>query len=869
MTPYVKKLMYLSNLKGIDSGDIKTLITEGLYTLPSEFSVDKVALYILDDKLKAYVCCANFHSEVVNNEKLPLISGDSDPALFSLLQKTPDIIIEDSAISELLSDNNQVVTSAFKLQSLLLIPLKIKNKIRGFIYLGNSFSRTAWSDDIVFACQFLSQLFLRSLLALDEKNVIEDLQHKNQLMNEIGQIAKIGGWCYDITTGEMEWTDETFHIHGLPIGDMISVEQGISFYSPDAQSTIEKAFSLAISHSKSYELELPFTDAQGNHKWVRTTGKIRHNDKEATHVYGAFEDITEQKQLFESEKSSSQSLQSIVDNLNDCIVTISDKGIIRTVNRAVKKTFGYNSHELISRNISKLMPEPFASKHDKYMGNYLRTGSAQIIGVGRELPAMKKDGTTFPMELSITEVLHGEDKVFIGIVRDITERKKAEQVIHKLAYFDETTNALNRYSFERDLKKVYEKSTSLKENISVLLVNIDKFSQVNLTYGEEMGDDVLRLIAKRLMKNLPSYAVTYRNSADSFYIIVNSCDTHDNSRAHHVELSSKILQEVNQPLYLDDKLININASIGILTVPTQDISYIDIKPLLELAVFNAKKQGGNCFFFADSHEASILKRHSQLSQAMKSNRFTNELSLVLQPQYSTEGVMVGAEALVRWNSATLGFISPAEFIPLAEKNGTIIELGDWVINKACILLAQRRMFSTLSSPISVNISAKQIAQPNFVDKLLAKLEEYKIPYSEIIVELTESALISELDLVSGKMKALKSKGIHFSIDDFGTGYSSLSYIDHLPISELKIDKSFIDNITNSTDEVPIINTIIQMAKALDLKVVAEGVEYKEQLGYLKRHQCDVIQGYYFSKPLNPEKWLDSWALAHIETLSEI
>jgi diguanylate cyclase (GGDEF)-like protein len=398
-----------------------------------------------------------------------------------------------------------------------------------------------------------------------------------------------------------------------------------------------------------------------------------------------------------------------------------------------------------------------------------------------------------------------------------------------------------------------------------MLINIDKFAQINLAYGEATGDYILRLIAKKLIDILPSSIQIYRNNADTFYILIDNCNKHELSFVFHESLAKEILKVVNQTIYLDNKTINILMSIGILHVKSEDIDYMNIKPLLELAVFNAKKQGGNCYVSTVSHDAEILKRHSQLSQAMMSELFTQELSIVLQPQYSTDSVMVGSESLVRWHSSLLGDISPNEFIPLAEKNGAIIALGNWVIDKTCQLLSQRRRLSTLPSPISINISVQQIAQPLFCDQLLAKLAQYEIPHSELILELTENVLIADFNLVISKMKYLKLKGIYFSIDDFGTGYSSLSYIHHLPISQLKIDKLFVDDIKNAIDEVPIINTIIQLAKSLNLEVVAEGVEYKEQLDYLKRHQCDVIQGFYFSKPLNPDKWLEHWtAVSHKE-----
>jgi diguanylate cyclase (GGDEF)-like protein/PAS domain S-box-containing protein len=611
-----------------------------------------------------------------------------------------------------------------------------------------------------------------------------------------------------------------------------------------------------VTNQQPYTLELPFVSGVGEHKWVRTTGKVRYTDQVATHVYGSFEDVSERKNIRASEKSTSKHLKSIVDNIDDCIITVFANGTICSVNKEVKKAFGYSPSELIGQNITKLIPEAYSSSHGTSKRN---TGVSKKTGASRELPAINKDATTFPIELSINEVLHEKESQYICIVRNISAKKQAELDIHKLAYYDETTSALNRYSFERDLKEHFDKSVTENKKFSAFLINIDKFSQINMTYGESIGDDVLRLIATKLMNDLPASTKVYRNNADTFYILVENNDVGELSSAYHQRLAKNILKAVNQTMYLGDEIINVHVSIGILHVKPEDIQYIDIKPLLELAVSNAKRQGGNCFGFAVSDEVDILKRQSELSQAMMCDQFTHELGLVLQPQYSTDGVMVGSEALVRWQSAILGFVSPKEFIPLAEKTGAIIALGDWIIDKTCLLISQRRVFSTISSPVSINISVKQIVQPLFCSKLLAKLDQYNIPYAELTLEITESALIADFNLVISKMKFLKLKGIHFSIDDFGTGYSSLSYIHKLPISELKIDKSFVDDIKNSVDEVPIINTIIQLAHPLDLKVVGEGVEHKEQLHYLKENKCDVIQGYYFAKPLNPEQWLDIWA----------
>ncbi len=695
----------------------------------------------------------------------------------------------------------------------------------------------------------------QKLIELEKK-----LESSQLLLYEVEKTALIGSWEYDLANETLHWSDETYRIYGLPIGSTITPEIGINFYSPEAQRIISLAFEDAIKHQKTYELELPFLDNNGKAKWIKTSGRLRLTDGQVSHVYGVFEDISYQKELQDINQQTNANFKKIVDNLNDAIVTISETGKILSTNSVVHKVFGYQSEELVGKDISMLMPEPFASKHQIYMNKYLATGRAGIIGVGRELPALKKDGTQFSMELSISEVLHRNQKVFIGIVRDISERKASENHIKRLAYYDELTGALNRTSFEKDLDSCIQSGKSAFNNWSILLTNIDKFSQINLIYSEKIADILLKEFVSRVSEHMPPCGTIYRNNADSFFVILK------NSEAHSIDaillqeprhVAEQILEDLNRQFHIEGHEIAISVSIGMLDSTKHTLEKEEVKPLLELAVRNAKLKGGNQWSYAESKEMAYLKRHSQLTIEMQKPKFVNELFLVVQPQFDTKGKMVGSEALIRWRSQELGFISPAEFIPLAENNGKILDVGNWVIDKVCTLLAQRRLFSESNNPISINVSAKQIAQPSFADSLISKLAKYNIPHSEVILELTESTLVADFNLVISKMRYLKERGIHFSLDDFGTGYSSLSYIQSLPISELKIDKAFIDEIQNEHQEVPIVNSIIQMAKALDLKIVAEGVETSEQLAYLNKKGCEVIQGYLFSKPLNIEHWLET------------
>lgn len=840
-----------------DSGNMQQLIFEGLTYMPLLHGVDSAGFWLVNDDLNQFECQASIHHQRITQPNIR-ISSIHQPETYNLLINNKETIIEPFIHNEPLNSLAHVLCHNVCLSSLLLLPLFVKGKNKGFIFLGNCESKTLWKQTAIFHTKILAQLFCRAILAIEHNKVTTRLHHQLQLMSEIEAISKTGGWEYDIASEKVFWTDETYRIHCLPFDNQTTPDNAIKFYATEAQEKITDAFQHAITNNTPYELELPFIDAKGNKKWVRTSGRIRKDGEKTTHVYGALEDITEQKVLFESEKATSLSLKTIVDNIYDCIITIDEQGIIRSANSIVKTMFGYQPNELVDKNVSTLMPEPYASQHDRYLSNYLKTRNAKIIGIGRELIAKRKDGSTFPMELSLSEVNRSGKLQYIGIIRDITERKKAEQSIHKLAFYDDITNARNRHSFEQDLKSLFSSKIKSKEHNAFMLLNIDRFSQINLVYGESNGDTVLKEVAKRLCLHLPKSAKIYRNNADNFFILLNVFDAaniNDSVDTALNKIASEVLAHVNKKINIDHSDIEIQARLGVLSVFNKNIKVVDVKPLLEMAITEAKRKGGNTIVFADNNDIEALKRRSAMSLAMKSQKFTTELTIALQPQYSVDGKVVGSEALIRWISPALGLIPPDEFITFAEKNGAILKLGDWIIEKTCSLLALRNATSQNCSPVSINISVKQIAQPSFTEKLLRSIQKYGVPFAQIILEITENSLITDFDLIIDKMRELKSLGIRFSIDDFGTGYSSLTYIEQLPISELKIDKYFVDAITTEDNEVPIINTMLQLAKILNLNVVAEGVESKIQLAYLKNHHCDIIQGYYFSKPLEENQWL--------------
>ena len=859
---FTQSLLNATKNKDSSGLNCQAFIDDFLYQAPHLLGIDNVGLWLYDAQINAFTCNADFLKSPPYSPEQPhqVINASNAPELFNWLHTSSFLHIESINTNTDVSHIKDDFIHHFSLQSALITPVFYQEKQQGFLIFGQCKHDTALTNEALLVATGLSQLFSHTL-EVKAGALHTELTQTQELLAEVESVGQVGGWQYNIHTKELSWTKEVYKIYGLSPDEPITPESAIAFYSQNAQETISEAFNQAVSAFTPYELELPFINDKGRQKWVRTTGKIRSKNGAVTHVYGAFEDISQQKSLLETHETTEKNFQAIIENLYDCVIILDVKGKIKSANQVVEKTFGYSPYELVNKSISLLMPEPYASMHDKYMSGYMETGLAKIIGIGRELPAMRRDGSTFPIELSISEVVNGDVVTFIGIIKDISERKEAEKEIHQLAYFDEKTGLPNRYSFEKDLQNCFDKNRLIEDTFSIFQVNLDKFSQVNLTYGDHIGDCVLQKAAARLQETLPIWASAYRNNADSFYVIIspniekNKADTTYQTTTTIAEL---IISTIKKPMLIDHHTIKIHASIGILETSANLINFTDIKPLLELSLSKAKSKGGNGYVFAEAEETNALKRQSQISLAMMKDDFINELSLAIQPQYSANGKIIGSEALVRWNSSNLGFVPPDEFIQIAEKNGRIIKVGEWVLEKVCQIVSQKLSFSSDRTSVSVNISAKQIAQPNFEQFILACLEKYQIPHHMLLLELTETALVADLELVLAKMNNLKKHKLNFSIDDFGTGYSSLKYIKYLPISELKIDKSFVDDIQDDSAIIPIVNAIIQMAQSLNLSLVAEGVETKTQVNYLKSYGCETYQGYYFSKPISCEEWLQKW-----------
>jgi len=682
--------------------------------------------------------------------------------------------------------------------------------------------------------------------------------HNLSLIDEISRMSKTGSWEFYPETEKLIWSSETYRIFGLPVGSAINVQKAINSFAPGYTEELTFAFDNLRNHQKPYDIQCKIIDSSGSIRWVRASGKAElFKNGAVKRLFGAFEDITEYKTALTLNEERAMKIQNILNNINDAVFSIDVKGTITHCNDIALKTFGYTRSELIAQSVEILMPEPYASKHAFYMRNYMETGVGKIIGVGRQLPAKRKNGDIFQMELSLSESFDQGERGFIGVIRDISERIEAQDTIYNLAYTDSVTRLRNQQWFHQRFKDLMLRASLKQEYIHILLLDIDNMAQINTRFGFGNGNYAIRKIAEQLLFVIGHDYEIFKYGGDSFVVL--SKKTYIKEDLHKFDanlVESALLSPRHFDIVINSVKWSLTASLGSAIFNPQGQSFESIINVIEQAVKRAKRSApfGLCHISEDGFKEfdRYLDIKSKLEQAIE----RDELSIVLQPQVTHDGTVSSFEALVRWYSKELGPVSPSEFIPIAEESYAICEIGDIVLRKTLSVISNF-VKNGLNTSIAINISARQIVVPDFINSLLSRVNQYGIPPHMLMLELTETALVVDIELVKETMLELARFGFRFSIDDFGTGYSSLAYLKVLPISELKIDKYFVDDIGKDFDgkAAQIVDAIIEMAKALNVTCIAEGVESEAQLKYLIGKGCEKFQGYYFSKPEPEAHWL--------------
>ncbi len=529
------------------------------------------------------------------------------------------------------------------------------------------------------------------------------------------------------------------------------------------------------------------------------------------------------------------------------LVTNADNKILR-VNRAFSRITGYDADEVIGQNPSVLS----SGKHKKPF--YLQMW--KIIkehGYWEgEVWDKRKNGDVYPQKLTVTAVTDNHSVItnYVGTISDITLNKEAEKKIADLAYFDPLTRLPNRRLLMDRLNHALVTSTRNDHKGALLFLDLDNFKTLNDTLGHDMGDILLKKVAKRLVQCIRASDTVSRFGGDEFVILIESLSRKSTIAATQTkDIAKKILTSINLPYQLDGHDFSISTSIGITLFNSQKTSVDELLKQADIALYQAKDDGRNSMRFFDPQMQENISNRVALEEELNNAIENEQFELYYQVQVDKHNNPLGAEALLRWNHPIRGLVPPLEFISVAEQNGSIISIGQWVLDAACAQLQLwQQNSSTESLTLAINVSARQFHQDNFVATIKSTLTRHKVRPELLKLELTESILLNDIDKTIVKMNQIAALGIKFSLDDFGTGYSSLQYLKKLPLFQLKIDKSFVDGLAEGKCDQEIVRTIISMAHNLGLSVIAEGVEDESQRQILSNEGCSHYQGHLCGKP---------------------
>lgn len=541
-------------------------------------------------------------------------------------------------------------------------------------------------------------------------------------------------------------------------------------------------------------------------------------------------------------------LHSVLNSMSDAVFVTSPDGVVRIANTAACKLLGYAEEELINRSILAVLDE-----RDRADFDLLRAAQET-----RELLVRTRAGQTIPVSFTGSRI-DSDDPQFQGnifVARNLTDRKRAERRIRYLARYDALTKIPNRMQFHHVLQQSIARALRSGQMIAALYLDMDRFKEVNDTFGHGAGDRVLEVLAERLTRALPQGTTVGRLAGDEFALFVEQLPADADNRGPIAQLARALLTEVSRPYQLNQQEVFLTASIGIAFCPRDAENVIDLLRNADAAMYYSKQNGGNTFaFYSPEMNAAAVERlmlKSKLRRALE----RDELEIRYQPKVDVRnGRIIGAEALLRWRLPGHGDIPPSHFIPLAEETNLILDIGEWVLNRVC--LDYRQMQSQGGDPgrISLNLSLKQLRQASFILRCRSVFRRHQVSPTAFELEITETTLMADPQRTVRLLGELYAMGLHLSIDDFGTGYSSLSALQQFPIGTLKIDQSFVRDATVDANDATIVRTIIEMGRSLGIEVIAEGVESQAQLEFLRDNGCHYGQGRLFGEPCTAQELL--------------
>ncbi|GAB2537513.1 putative bifunctional diguanylate cyclase/phosphodiesterase [Gracilibacillus alcaliphilus] len=571
-----------------------------------------------------------------------------------------------------------------------------------------------------------------------------------------------------------------------------------------------------------------------------------HADEEGSKIIGCITDVRQKGEQLTKSLKELADMKYALDQA--AIVAITDRrGKITYVNDQFCEISGYREEELIGQT-HRLINSLYHSR--EFFKDLWRTIASGKVWKA-EIRNRKKDGTYYWVDTTIVPFKdeNGKPYQYLSIRFDITEKKKNEEQIRYMAYYDHLTGLANRRMFDNYLKEASISAKANKSQFGIMFIDLDSFKYINDTLGHFIGDKLLIEVGERFRKLVGDKGKVARFSGDEFAILIDRI-TQDKDMQQFAE---GIIEGFKLPFYIEDYELNITGSIGIATYPEAGTNPQAIMKNADIAMYRVKNEQKNDYQMFNIDMNALNERIFQIQNDLSKALTEDQFYLVYQPRICPINLSIKSfEALIRWEHPEFGSVPPSEFIPIAEEAGMINTIGTWVIRSVCQQINAWRSQGYDPIPVSVNLSASQFMQAHFVDHFFHILQEFEIAPAWIQVEITETLLIENEKNVREVLEKLRAKGINVALDDFGTGYSSLAYLRKFKVDILKIDRSLIRGISTQSSEKEIASTVVQLGKSLDMTVVAEGVEEKEELEALMQLEIDEVQGYYFSKPVRVE-----------------
>jgi diguanylate cyclase (GGDEF)-like protein/PAS domain S-box-containing protein len=681
----------------------------------------------------------------------------------------------------------------------------------------------------------------------DRLKVLEALTRNQALLAEAQKIANIGNYEWNIPSGEMVWSDQIYRILELPADKVTPGLENLLHAVPvEDQERVSTAIRSAITLRLPFSIEHPILRGNGPRGFVHQQGEVHYDaDGAPVRLVGIMQDITERHNAEQTMRKLSAALEQTA----DAVMITDSSGNIEYVNAAFTTLTGYTSLEACG-NTPRMLKS--GQQPDIF---YRRLWNAVLKGeVFSDIIVNKrKDGSFYYESKTITpqKDRFGQITHFISTGKDITEQMLLQEQMQHLAHHDALTGLPNRILLMDRLEQAIARSRWRQRHVAVLFLDMDRFKVINDTLGHTAGDQLLTQMAERLQICVREGDTVARLGGDEFAIILNDIATIEDV-AHRVQ---KILDAVKSPFSLEGRDLFVTTSIGISMHPEDGDNGQLLLKRADVAMYKAKISGKNNFqFYTDRDESKELEKfglETDLRRALERHEFF----LVYQPQVDAASKKInGMEALLRWRHPSGRIVPPLEFIPLLEETGMILAVGDWVLQAACAQAQALREEGLPPQTVAVNISLHQFRQPGFVQRVRDVLQQTGLAPEYLELEITEGVLIDNVKEAAQTLEELSAVGVSLSIDDFGTGYSSMHYLRRLPFDVLKIDKSFVQGLPYDKDDGAIVTAIITLAHSMELKLVAEGVETREQFEFVSDLGCHSIQGYFFSNPVSDDEF---------------